>query len=384
MLQKPQPILQELIAKPSQFTPSSEETEIIGTTNPGVTTIIEDGIEKTLFMFRIIEKPKKTLDDVVLLPFYPITDNSGSFKIEFDTENKKRLKKTGKDEVKFFDGHTRLRHISYLKMARSKDGITLDEIDSVPLFYPFNEYQRFGLEDSRITKISGEDIYIITYVIPHRDKGVSTLMAITSDFKKFEKIPRGENPGYSFRGKDVVLFPEKVPSIQRENKLDYVALTRPNDYNDLSNAAIAIAFSPGEFNNGDIEFLTYWGNERKIIIGLNNHIVTGTGSQPVKLDNMWVDLYHEGKLGENSKEYVGKLFALNLKRPWECLYTSPVFLESRDFNKVAPGYVPNVAYPTAFIPRDNNGVIDVYWGKDDTYTICFRYYTEDLLKFLKG
>ncbi len=109
-------------------------------------------------------------------------------------------------------GLKRLRFFSYLKVLRSRDGKTFDDLDGIDLL-PENEYEEYGVEDPRITRIG--DTFYITYVAVSRH-GVSTALMSTTDFQHFERH------GIIFcpENKDVLLFPEQVNG-------NYVAMHRP-------------------------------------------------------------------------------------------------------------------------------------------------------------
>src|SRR5439155_3619406 len=110
------------------------------------------------------------------------------------------------------DNLVRLNFISHLRVARSKDGHSIDSADGA-IFGPANQYEEFGVEDPRITRIG--DTFYITYVAVSRH-GVATALASTRDFKSFQR----HGIIFSPENKDVVLFPEKISGT-------YHALHRP-------------------------------------------------------------------------------------------------------------------------------------------------------------
>ena len=77
----------------------------------------------------------------------------------------------------------RLNFISHLRVIHSRDGREIGSIDGAR-FGPATEYEEFGVEDPRITKIG--DIFYFTYVAVSRH-GVATALASTKDFKSFER-----------------------------------------------------------------------------------------------------------------------------------------------------------------------------------------------------
>ena len=98
------------------------------------------------------------------------------------------------------DGLVRLTFISHLRVFHSRDGRSFKALEG-QTFQPANEYEEFGVEDPRITRIG--DTYYFTYVAVSRH-GAATALASTRDFKEFKRH------GIIFypENKDVVLFPE--------------------------------------------------------------------------------------------------------------------------------------------------------------------------------
>ena len=101
-----------------------------------------------------------------------------------------------------------------MRIARSKNGIDF-KIEKKPAMFPENIYERFGIEDPRITRIS--DRYYITYSAISDITGITTCLASTDDFISFTRH------GVIFLpdNKDVVIFPEKISG-------RYYALNRPS------------------------------------------------------------------------------------------------------------------------------------------------------------
>jgi predicted GH43/DUF377 family glycosyl hydrolase len=405
-MKKPIPIDKGVLISPSDINASSEEMNVVGTFNPGVTYTNFSDSEKTLFMIRVAETPKESSENYVCLPYFSVKNTTKShFRIKSEKINRKSLLREGKKEVIIPNGTSRLKHISYPLIATSKDGRTLDYIEDTPSFYPCYEHERFGIEDVRITRMeesSRGDYYLFTYVSPHREKKVSTSISQTWDFKNFKRLPFG-NPNVVVEGgKDIAIFPDLVMSPYTLNSVGnpemvYAALKRPDSFSDISPPSISITYS----NN-----LLFWGLPDSFIVPNNNKKYVGTGSSPVMINNfnikgkkrnLWMGVYHETEKinvkGENKNIYRGKLFAIDCdsykkrvlgnysqkENPWGKPYLSGVLTEPTDFD-LGDGYVPNVDYPTGFIIRD--GIAHIYSGKDDSHVVWREYYLEDLVKYV--
>src|SRR5439155_21917140 len=127
------------------------------------------------------------------------------------------------------DGCVRLNFISHLRVGYSRDGRNIDSVAGAKL-EPAAEYEEFGVEDPRITRIG--DTFYITYVAVSRH-GAATALASTKDFQQFERH------GIIFcpENKDVVLFPEKIADA-------YCALHRPNAATPFTKPELWLATSP--------------------------------------------------------------------------------------------------------------------------------------------
>lgn len=76
-----------------------------------------------------------------------------------------------------------LTSMSHLRLARSRDGVNF-RIDSQPFIIADTQYEEFGCEDARITRI--DDIAYINYSAVS-SLGISTALAVTKDFVTVEK-----------------------------------------------------------------------------------------------------------------------------------------------------------------------------------------------------
>ncbi len=382
MSKRPKPFHTEIIASPKDFTPSSPEMEVIGAFNPGVTTIQTPNGLETLLMLRVAEKYKGDERKYIHLPFFEIPNEEGVPPvIGFDVYLIKNVKVYKKDVKLLPDDErcertSRLRHISLPRIMRiDEKGIIKRE--QKPALYPIWEYERFGMEDFRITHMDGR--YILTYVVPHRGFGVSTSIVETEDFKDYKSLTEGNTPRPIRTGiKDIVIFPEKVSSPNstetiREGEKIYAALIRPNAFANLSVPGIWTSYSPD---------LIHWGQEHRLT---EEKIMAGTGSPPIKLENIWFAPYHETTiLNKTEVKYDTKLMSVNAKEPWENFHSSDVLLTRSDYSEILPekGYVPNVVFTSGMIER--KGITSLFSGIDDTYTVQDDFYTEDLIRFVNG
>ncbi|MFH1839985.1 MAG: hypothetical protein ABH849_02450 [Nanoarchaeota archaeon] len=376
----PKPFETKIIASPEDFSPIREDFEVIGAFNPGVTTVeTPKGLETILFV-RVAETPRERIPGKILLPYFNIPNvEQAPPNLAYDTLDANALKRIRKKEVTPKQGPIRLRHISLPRMVVLNKDREISEICQEPAISPSWEFDRFGLEDVRITYLENKG-YIITYATPHREFGVWSSILTSDDIKETSKLERvilGDTPHPEIRGKDVALFPTKIPSPAetetiKKGKLIYASLIRPNAFSDLSIPGIWISYSPD---------LVHWGQDHRLITSEMGE-VTGTGSPPVKRPKGWVAAYHETTRNEKGKtKYVTRLMTLDLEEPWKVLHKSPVFLDREDFRgELLPknGYVPDTVFTTGMVVDGDR--TDFYQGIDDQWTTRASFYTKDIDK----
>ena len=122
-------------------------------------------------------------------------------------------------------------YFSRIGYASSDDGYTFKRRNEVAIDPTF-DYEKFGIEDPRLSEIDSQ-VYITYVVLPDRPKKgpmVSTALATTRDYSKFERLGIITNEGMD--NKDVVLFPTKLPSKNTINseKMKYFCLHRPSSW----------------------------------------------------------------------------------------------------------------------------------------------------------
>ena len=137
--------------------PSHDDLTVVGTFNPGVAEL-EDEV---VLLVRIAERPREQRDGYVGLPRWEaergvVVDWVSEHEVDWIDPRVVRNKQ---------DGLVRLAFTSHLRVARSKDGRTIDRWCE-PRFLPESEREEYGVEDPRITQI--DDTFYITYVAVSR------------------------------------------------------------------------------------------------------------------------------------------------------------------------------------------------------------------------
>lgn len=260
--------------------PAVPGLEVVGAFNAAVARYQEE----VLLLLRVAEAPPPLADEVSA----PIYD-TGSRQLSIRTWSRSTVDASD-PRVISSGGRTWLTSISHLRIARSSDGIHFT-VDDAPSLSPETSYETFGIEDPRITLI--DDTYWINYsaVSP---RGVSTALASTKDFKRFERHGIIFPPS----NKNVTIFPQKIGG-------SYVALHRPN-LEGFERPAIWSASSPDLKSWGDHRFVAAarddsWDNEK-----------IGGGAPPFRVradgHDGWLAIYH----GVTGSPYAYSLGALLL------------------------------------------------------------------------
>jgi len=273
----------------------------------------------------------------------------------------------GKDEVAFVDprvvavrrtGLKRLTFISHLRVARSRDGRVIDEIEP-GRFLPANENEELGVEDPRLTRLDGR--FYFSYVAVSRH-GAATALASTTDFKAFTRHGIVFPP----ENKDVVLFPERIRG-------HYMALHRPNPAQHFSPPEMWLATSPD---------LIHWGGHVPFLGSAGSWDVgrVGAGAPPLRTEAGWLEIYH-GNNRRTSDPGVGIYSAgallLDLENPRRILAArGEVLVPETDYER--EGFVPNVVFPTGILEQGET--VLVYYGAADSTTAVVELRLRDLLE----
>lgn len=351
----PTRVFTRLLVKPGDVQPQFEGFEVIGTFNPAAIEF-RGGVA---LLIRVVERPVESRAGFIALPYWDHLQESVAIdwqpldEVELVDPRIVRLKRSG---------HVRLTFVSWLLPAFSRDGLTIDRFGPHPVL-PATRYETFGVEDPRLARFDGRYYFTYVAVSPH---GIVTALASTADFESFERH------GIIFcpENKDVILFPEKIGG-------NYVAFHRPNGNARFSQPEIWLARSPD---------LIHWGQHERLL-GCEAKWATmkvGGGTPPIRTARGWLSLYH-GHVAPNAEaaergdigQYAAATMLQSLDDPARIVGMSPGPVMAAEVDFETSGYLPNIVFPTALIPRDEH--VDVYYGAADTACGVARYRLDDLL-----
>jgi predicted GH43/DUF377 family glycosyl hydrolase len=338
---------------PEDVKPLHEGFEVIGAFNAGVATYKDE----VLLLLRVAERPISDDPNIIKAPvFNPDTQVMEiiSFHREdtsYDFEDPRMIRQ--KDKL---DSFVYLTSLSYIRIARSKDGHQFT-IDDQAFLYPFNAYQTYGIEDARCTQMG--DTYYINFssVSP---VGVCDSLVATKDFQTYQDLGNIFAP----ENKDVLIFPEQING-------RYYALHRPS-LKSIGNYDIWLASSPD---------LISWGNHHHLL-GIREDCWdsgrVGGGLVPIKTEEGWLILYH-GATPEH--RYCMGAALLDLEDPTKVIARSirPIMEPEADYEK--NGFFGDVVFGCGAIQNEDQ--LTMYYGVADTSMAGCTLSIKDILTQLK-
>ena len=262
-------------------------------------------------------------------------------------------------------------YVSYLGYAESRDGLHFICREE-PFMRPDTDFDRYGAEDPRISKLDGR--YLITYTALSEPAfgevdGVRIGLASTSDFVQVEK--HGV-VGPGLRDKDAVIFPRliggRVAMLHRV--VPDIQLIYFDTLDDLLNDAAL-----------------HWEQH---LASLDEHVIMrseaeweakkiGAGPTPVETADGWLLIYHGV---DYDHVYRTGLALLDRDDPARVLARTrePVMMPELDFELY--GDVDNVVFPEGAAVID--GTLHVYYGAADRVIGHAQAPLDDVLAFMRS
>ena len=249
---------------------------------------------------------------------------------------------------------------SHLTLARSDDGYQF-KVDAQPWITPsvdpyYEPYERFGIEDPRITLMG--DTFYITYTA-YGPFGPRVGIGRTKDFVSFERISLATEVD----NKDAILFPEKIDG-------SYVMIDRPGGMGGQV-GTIWITYSND---------LIHWGRSRAILgpePGWGPSKL-GISTPPLETDRGWFTLYHGVRETASGRLYRIGAMLLDQNDPSSVIgYTSHFIFGPEELYE-RTGDVPNVVFPCGIVLEADN-TLKMYYGAADTCIAVAEANLDDIL-----
>ena len=253
---------------------------------------------------------------------------------------------------------------SRLGHATSRDGGMIAERLPTPVLQPTAQWEEFGCEDPRISRMNG--LFYVTYTA-YSQRGPRIALASTSDFSHFKKYGV---IGPDVHDKDCVLFPEKVNGkIALLHRIDgRIQIAYFDDAQSLTNPVAYWERYLKDLARHEVIRPKYHWETRKI----------GAGPPPIRTKEGWLVIYH-GVSAE--RVYRAGAFLLDLKDPQQVIARSraPILEPETEFEK--RGVVPNVVFPEGAVVRD--GELVVYYGGADRVCCAAKVSLDEFLEELE-
>jgi predicted GH43/DUF377 family glycosyl hydrolase len=342
------------LCRPGDLKPSRDDLEAVGTFNPGAIAFGDE----VIILVRVAERPRERREGYTALPRWQTgagltVDWIANDGIDFLDARVVRRK---------CDGLVRLTFASHLRILHSGDGRSIGCEEDVR-FEPQSEFEEFGVEDPRITRIG--DKYWFTYVAVSRH-GPATALASTMDFQTFTR----HGVIFPIENKDVVLFPEAING-------EYVALHRPLGGTPFTQPEIWLARSTD---------MIHWGRHEILLGSVSGWDAgrVGAGAPPIRSPDGWLEIYHGGArpAGNNGVgTYSAGALLLDLDEPHRIVRKSsePILVPETDFERA--GFVPNVLFPTGAVDRGDT--LFIYYGAADTVCAVAELSKADVLAAMR-
>lgn len=345
---------------PEDVKPSKDFLKVDGVFNCGAAKLGDEYI----LLCRVAESCREQDEGYVCVPTYDEREdclriekiNREEIKNRYDMSDSRMIftrNAGGVKKIKY------LTSISHLRLARSRDGIhfRMDEQPALPFQ---GRYERWGMEDPRITWMEEEERYCITYTAVS-ELGVVPALLITEDFKQYERIGAIFPP----ENKDVTIFPRKIGGL-------YYACHRPVP-GEIGTPDIWIASSPD---------LIHWGEHRHLCgvseDGWENGRI-GSGAPPIYTDRGWLHIYH-GADADN--RYCLGAMLTDINEPGRMIAKSllPVLEPEEAYER--EGFFGGVVFACGCIK--DGSMLSVYYGAADDKIARAVVSLEDVFKAMEA
>lgn len=262
--------------------------------------------------------------------------------------------------------------VSSIGIATSKDGYTFENHQ---LFItPEEDFEKFGCEDPRVTKI--DDEYFIFYTalsdFPFSADNIKVALAVTKDFKTIER----KELITPFNAKAMSLFPEKVDG-------RYVAILTANT--DLPPSKIGLAYFD---RKEEIWSENYWKSwymdvdDHALPLLRSEHDQVEVGGPPVKTKDGWLLIYSYIRDYHSDHKIFGiEAVLLDHNNPSLVIGRThdPLLIPEKEYELY--GNIPNIAFPSGAYVKDDT--LLVYYGAADTSTCVAECGLNELLSAIK-
>ncbi len=260
-------------------------------------------------------------------------------------------------------------------IARAALGANGTLKNRAPFIVPEEEWERFGCEDPRATKIGSE--YFICYTAlgnyPFSAEGIRAAVAISKDMKTVTE----RHLATPFNAKGMTLFPKKVRG-------GYAALLTV--HTDMPPAEIALALFKKKEDMWSSGFWETWYSswqEHALPLKRREDDHVEVGAPPIETKDGWLVVYsHITHYGSERRTFGVEALLLDKENPREVIgRTKGALLVPETFYEET-GIVPDVVFPSGAEKRGK--MLDIYYGAADTHGCIASVPLDSLLATMTG
>jgi predicted GH43/DUF377 family glycosyl hydrolase len=263
--------------------------------------------------------------------------------------------------------------LSTIGYARSGDGVHFD--DRRQLIVPEEDWEAFGCEDPRVTRLDGTHYVFYTALSGHPPDPATIKVGVakTRDFRTIDE----KHPVTTFNSKAMALFPGRV------NGSLAAVLTV---HTDMPPAVIAYAEFDDESQIWSADYWAEWyaNLDRNAIPLLRSPVdQVEVGAAPVETEAGWLLLFANiagYALAPEARVFGIEAALLDRDDPRRVLGRTFGPLLQPEAPYELRGFVPRVAFPLGALVRDE--MLDVYYGAADTGVALARIGLESLIEEL--
>lgn len=259
--------------------------------------------------------------------------------------------------------------LSIIGKAVSRDGVKFEERQQ--FITPEHDWEKFGCEDPRITKLDGKFYIFYTAIsnFPFVPKGIKVAVAITKDLKHIEK-KRLVTP---FNSKAMSLFPERI------NGKIWGILTVDTD---IPPSKVCLVSFEKESDMWDEKFWDKWEseiNDYALPLQKRPNDQVEAGAPPIKTKKGWLVLYSYIKNYFSPNPSFGiETVLLDLKDPTKIIGRGKSSLLSPEEDYEVRGEVSNVVFPSGALLKKKN--LELYYGAADSHCCSVSYDLDKVIK----
>lgn len=255
----------------------------------------------------------------------------------------------------YLSAKTKMR-VSTVGIAESDNGV--DFTNRRRLISPEEDWEKYGCEDPRITKI--DDKYYIFYTAlseyPFRAEGIKVALAITKDLKTIDE----KHLITPFNAKAMALFPERI-----NGKLCAILSVDTDD----PPSKIAFAYFDKEEDMWSREYWEKWYknvDNHKIELQRRSQDHVEVGAQPIKTEHGWLLIYCYIRNYFTDKKLFGiEAVLLDLDDPTKIKERTKYPILCPEEGYEVYGMVPDTIFPSGAMIKDEK--IYIYYGATDTF-----------------